>query len=262
MAEMHNYAANSRHQAAILGFAAFLAAIAALATQFGFRILAANARGTVDVDAYAWLAGPLTLTGYNSLFIALVDRHLWRYFSSIPDLGGTWVGCTLPNYQAWPHLSIMKIEQTWSSMFVEMSHFWKNEDDDWAVSRQLGRDQSLTAALSARRVNEANFTFSYQHKGIRSTQPDFDGTMHLLFDLRVGRLHGKYYTNRPSLVDASRTSHGHVALVKLSDEVLSSEEAFAQLIQDANLLQSSIAFVLDMAGAQAGGAVAKNNSLP
>ena len=201
MAEMHSYAANSRRQATILGATVFVAAIAALLTHLAFRSIANGAKQTLDLDAYAWLISPLTLTTYNSLLIACVDNYLWRLFSPIPFLGGTWVGCTLPTYQTWPHLSVMKIEQTWSAMFVETSHFWKLEHDrQWTSAKQLGRDQSITAAVSGRRVNEANFTFSYQHKGIRPTQSDFDGTMNLIFDLRGGRLQGKYYTDRPSLV--------------------------------------------------------------
>lgn len=248
MAEMHSYAANSRRQAAILGVTAFAAAIAALLTHLAFRSIASGARQTFDLDAYAWLISPLTLTTYNSLLIAGVDKYLWRFFSSIPFLGGTWVGCTLPTYQTWPHLSVMKIEQTWSAMFVETTHFWKHEHDrQWTLAKQLGRDQSITAALSGRRVNEANFTFSYQHKGIRPTQSDFDGTMNLIFDLRGGRLQGKYYTNRPSLSDDARTSHGHVFLFKITDSLISSEEAFARFMENSELLSSTVAFVLDMA---------------
>lgn len=111
----------------------------------------------------------------------------------------------------------------------------------WGVISQSPR--RCLAGESMKRTSP----FSYQHKGMRPTQSDFDGTMNLIFDLRGGRLQGKYYTNRPSLVDDDRTSHGHVILFKLTNNLISSEEAFASFIENTKLLSSTVAFVLDMA---------------
>src|SRR4051794_22553568 len=106
---MHSYATTSRHQGRILGALAFTAAFAAIGTYYGFRWIIAEVKPAIDISAYGWLIGPLTLTGYYSLFFAFFDRYLWKLFSEIPFIGGTWAGCTQPNYQAWTHLSVLKI---------------------------------------------------------------------------------------------------------------------------------------------------------
>jgi hypothetical protein len=249
MAEKHSYAATSRRQDRILGAIAFVAALASIGTYYAFRWLIAEAKPTIDINAHGWLIGPLTLTGYYTLFLALYDRYFWRVFTDIPYLGGTWAGCTQPNYQDWTHLSILKVEQSWSTMYVELSHFWKNRDDhEWSSNKRLGRDQSLTAALSGRRIAEANFIFSYQHKGIKTGQADFDGTMALIADLRGSLLQGKYYTNRPSPLDHSVCSHGHVFLLKLSSDLLSAEEALKSFVEDKEMLSRAVQAVGDMAG--------------
>ena len=253
MAEMHSYAATSRHQSRILGAIAFVSAFAAIGTYYGFRWMIIEIKPAVDVNAYGWLIGPLTLTGYYSLFLAIFDRYLWQFFSAIPFVGGTWAGCTQPNYQEWTHLSVLKVDQTWSTIYVELSHFWRSrEDTKWSTAKRLGRDQSGTAALSAKRANEANFGFSYQHKGIKSGQADFDGTMALIVDLKAQRLQGKYYTNRPSLVDGTVCSYGHVILYRLSRDLLSAEEALKSLIENEALLSTAIREVADMAGRENG----------
>ena len=246
---MHSYAATSRHQSRILGAIAFAAAFAAIGTYYAFRWLIIETRPTVDAGAYSWLIGPLTLTGYYSLFLSIFDRYLWRFLSEIPYVGGTWAGCTQPNYQEWTHLSVLKVEQSWSTIYVELSHFWRGRGDaHWSTSKRLGRDQSGTAALSGKRVNEANFTFSYQHKGVKSGQADFDGTMALIVDFEGRRLQGKYYTNRPSLVDGSVCSYGHVILYKLSDDLLPAEQALKSFIENEELLSAAVREVADMAG--------------
>ncbi len=245
MAEMHSFATNSRHQARILGTIAFIAACASIGIYYVYRWLTAEAKPIIDIEAYGWLIGPLTLTGCYSFLLALYEKYLWRLFSQIPDVGGTWVGCTHPNYQAWPHLSVLKIEQSWSTIFVEMSHFWKAaENDEWSVSKRLGRDQSLTSALSGKRVNEANFTFSYQHKGVRTGQADFDGTMALIVDLPSKRMQGKYYTNRPSPQDDTVCSYGYVILFRQSDKLLSTEDAFNSFIGNAEKLSEMVTAVV------------------
>jgi hypothetical protein len=248
VAEMHSYAATSRHQGRILGVIAFAAAFAAIGTYSAFRWIIAETKPTVDAVSYGWLIGPLTLTGYYSFFLSMFDRYLWRFLSGIPYVGGTWVGCTQPNYQEWTHLTVLKVEQSWSTMYVEMSHFWRGKSDtSWSASKRLGRDQSVTTALSAKRVNEANFIFSYQHKGIRPGQADFDGTMALIVDLKGKRLQGKYYTNRPSLIDGSICSHGHVTVHKISEDSLSTEDALRHFVEDEELLSKAIREVSDMA---------------
>lgn len=97
-------------------------------------------------------------------------------------------------------------------------------------------------------MDEANFTFSYQHKGVKTGQADFDGTMALIVDLKGQRLQGKYFTNRPSLVDGSVCSYGHVILYKLSDKLLPAEEALKSFIENEDLLSSAVREVADMAG--------------
>lgn len=249
MAEMHSYATNSRHQAPILGTIAFLSALASIGMYYVYRWLTAEAKPNIDIEAYGWLIGPLTLTGCYSLLLALYERYLWRFFSQIPNVGGTWVGCTHPNYQTWPHLSVLKIEQSWSTVFVEMSHFWKGqENDEWSASKRLGRDQSLTATLSGKRVNEANFTFSYQHKGVMTSQADFDGTMDLIVDLPSKRMQGKYYTNRPSLQDGTVCSYGYVILFRQSRKLLSAEEAFNAFIGNSEQLSRMVTAVVELGG--------------
>jgi hypothetical protein len=249
MAETHSYAATSRHQSRILGAIAFTAAIAAIGTYVAFRWFVAQVRPALDASIYGWLVGPLTLTGYYSLFLSLYDRYLWRWFSEIPSVAGTWVGCTHPNYQDWTHLSVLQVEQSWSTIYVELSHFWKGHTDSrWSTAKRLGRDQSITAALSAKRVGEANFTFCYQHKGIKPGQADFDGTMALIVDFKGRRLQGKYYTNRPSPIDHSVGSNGHVILYKLSDTSLSTEEALTSFMENDALLLKTVLEIAEMAG--------------
>jgi len=249
MAEMHSYATNSRRQATILGAIALASAFAAIGTYYSFEWISARLKPQLDIQAFGWLIGPLTLTGYYAIFLAIFEKYSWRALSETPHLGGTWVGCTRPDYQGWPHLSVLKIEQTWLTIFVELSHFWRGKDDtEWNLSRRLGRDQSVTAALSSRRVNEANFTFCYQHKGIKADQPDFDGTMSLIVDLAGKQLQGKYYTNRPFVFDERVCSYGHVMLVKQSDKLLSAEESLKSFVGDEQLLQHIVEAVANMAG--------------
>jgi len=99
-----------------------------------------------------------------------------------------------------------------------------------------------------RRCAAHNFTFCYQHKGIKPGQADFDGTMALIIDFKGRRLQGKYYTNRPSPTDGSVGSNGHVILYQLSDNSLSTEEALKTFIEDEKLLSRAVLEVADMAG--------------
>lgn len=229
MTGRHAYGSDTRNRLATLGYLALLClffnmgGLAVIRWVFEFPILK-------DFKPYTWPMSPVTMTMCFAGVYWLYNNVLWKKFSRVPNISGTWIGVVLPNYQTnWPHLEIISVEQTWSEFSFTGDVFFRTEKGDpWQMDKRLGTYNSIAAGLSDVTAKHAHLSLCYFHRGKRHNQPDFQGAMYLDYQPELRRLDGKYYTNRMDTVNRTQGSLGRVILYHLSLEILSSDKAFEQ----------------------------------
>lgn len=234
----HAYGSDTRNRLKTLGYLALLSlfvtmgGLAVIRWVFEFPMLK-------DFKPYTWPMSPVTMTMVFAGVYWLYDNVLWKNFSRVPNISGTWIGVVLPNYQKdWPHLEIISVEQTWSEFSLTGDVFFRTEKQDpWRIDKKLGTYNSIAAGLSDVTAKHAYLSLCYVHRGKRDNQPDFQGAMYLDYKPEPRRLDGKYYTNRMDTVNARQGSLGRVILHQLSPKLLSSDEAF-KLAQTLGLLDT------------------------
>lgn len=239
MADKHSYGADSVGVPFILSSIAFFAAISAMVAQplFSFLILRLGLEELVKANV--WLIGPLNFTGFFAIYFIIFDHYLWQYISRIPRISGTWVGCTLPSYQSYPHLVIMRIEQTWSDISIVADVYYKTSPAErWQLSNKLGTDDSISASLSAMNNKQIDFTVVYRHEGEKfvaneindGSQPSFSGTILASINLasRKYQMYGELFTDRPNRKAGHHGSFGKLHLERLSRKQIDPRRALVE----------------------------------
>lgn len=241
MANKHSYAAKSIRTSFVLGSIAFLSAVSAILFQVAFNKAVSRLGFEESAKMYGWLLSPITLTGFYSLYFAFFEYVLWKYLSAIPCLSGTWVGFTLPSYQDWPHLIVMKIDQTWSDICIVIYVFYKNSPSEkWGPNlKMLGIDDSVTACLSGKSNNEVAVIIAYKHTGMRqsytennksiSRQPDFLGTIsaNTILSSPNYKMIGTVYTNRYDENTRRYGSSGRLRLMRFKTKKTDPNDIYA-----------------------------------
>ncbi|MDD2059123.1 hypothetical protein NPS58_16995 [Pseudomonas putida] len=184
---------------------------------------------------------PLSFSAtFGALFI-IYNRWLWKLVNSnIPDLNGTWIGCAQPNYQDWPHLAIVTIEQTWTEIYIHEDAFYKtNPNQHWDKNRRLGTNESYAATLEDPAANKSHLDILYTHTGIKKSQPNFKGAWTLTFDIGENHLTGTYFTNRLAKTD-TLGSQGPIILKKVSNKILEISKVFECHLERGNEIEQSL----------------------
>lgn len=207
----HPYASTSRRESTVYRWLGISAVVSALLTHSALTQLAtAYPQFGAFIAEYRWLIEPISMVSYFELYLAMFNRWLWKKFLKTPNLTGLWIGATLPNYQDWPHVAVMKVEQSWSTISASIHVYCKkHKNDDWNTALEvLGIDHSVDVSFSEVTNDEVDIIMNYQHQGKRRrskkedgsiipNQPDFDGTIVLNAELTEnGAMHGTIFTNR------------------------------------------------------------------
>ncbi|MDU9392898.1 hypothetical protein [Pseudomonas sp. zfem002] len=229
MSKLHAYSTDARNRLKVLS------CIAAIA----YGITAAISYIIPRLLEIAGLDAIYIIGLYSLVFLGIYwiyDKKAWVFVGNdIPDLGGTWMGCTLPNYQRdWPHLAIVTIEQNWSEIYIHEDAFFKNASaEPWDLDKRLGYNESIVAALKDNTAERSDLCILYEHIGLGKEQPNFKGSYNLLYLSNENKLVGNYFTNRsvsihsPEGLTRKEGSQGPLILRRISNKILTTTEALA-----------------------------------
>lgn len=133
-----------------------------------------------------WVETPSYMAIYGIIY-QVYERFLWRWFSGIPDLRGTWKGMIRSNYNGGTGIpASLHIQQNWKHICVRIK-----TGDSWS--------SSTMAALNTDSAREPGLKYEYLNEpNIRSvsTMQIHRGTARMRLLPDKVRLEGEYYTGR------------------------------------------------------------------
>lgn len=133
-----------------------------------------------------WMEMPSVL-GFYGIFFKLFDAHVWKAFSGLPDLNGTWVGEIESDFdEGVKKPCVIHINQSWSRLLA-------------ILQTDQSRSTSTMAALYVGASRERGLKYEFVSEPIAlspGTMHTHRGCCHFEISSDRRRLDGSYYTGR------------------------------------------------------------------
>lgn len=205
---MHRYSSDNFFRSSNVYL--FLGFLAIYASSF-FRKWLPSTPLAEYIDTTAFSVGVI----YAALIVFFEYRG-WRWFSTIRNLNGTWVGYVTSNYNGGDKLDCgLRIRQTWTRMNIEL---------------ETGQSRSRTtmSAFYENQPGDLGLKYEYvsepKHRAVETMQTH-RGFCNMIIDESNHdlKMSGNYFTGR------GRETNGEISLTRVSNQNLSYESALEKL---------------------------------